>query len=436
MDTGARPETRRSMRHALLGGAATACMLVFGVGGWAATAQLAGAVIAPGTVVVDTNVKKVQHPTGGIVSELLVREGQVVQAGDVVVRLDDTITRANLGVVRKSLDELEARQARLEAERDGLGEIAFPGELLTRMDHPDVARAVGGERRLLELRRTSRAGQTMQLRERIGQLREEIQGMSMQLAAKARESELIAIELDGVRDLYRKNLVTLQRVTALERDAARITGERGQLTAAQAQAKGRISEIELQILNIDNELRSEVARELRDVQAKIVELVERRVAAEDGLKRVDIRAPQTGAVHQLAVHTVGGVVTPGEALMLIVPRSDELTVEARVMPQDIDQVRVGQAAVLRLSAFNQRTTPEIGGEVSRVSADISTDQRTGMSFYTIRVALPPAELAKLGGLKLAPGMPVEAFVRTGDRTALTYFTKPLMDGINRAFREE
>ncbi len=260
--------------------------------------------------------------------------------------------------------------------------------------------------------------------------------MSMQLAAKARESELIAIELDGVRDLYRKNLVTLQRVTALERDAARITGERGQLTAAQAQAKGRISEIELQILNIDNELRSEVARELRDVQAKIVELVERRVAAEDGLKRVDIRAPQTGAVHQLAVHTVGGVVTPGEALMLIVPRSDELTVEARVMPQDIDQVRVGQAAVLRLSAFNQRTTPEIGGEVSRVSADISTDQRTGMSFYTIRVALPPAELAKLGGLKLAPGMPVEAFVRTGDRTALTYFTKPLMDGINRAFREE
>ncbi|HYF53143.1 MAG TPA: HlyD family type I secretion periplasmic adaptor subunit [Salinarimonas sp.] len=431
-----RTGAQRSIRRHVVGGIAIVGVLVFGVGGWAATAQLAGAVIAPGTVVVDTNVKKVQHPTGGIVSELLVREGQVVQAGDVVVRLDDTITRANLGVVRKSLDELEARQARLEAERDGLGEIAFPGELLTRMDHPDVARAVGGERRLLELRRTSRAGQTMQLRERIGQLREEIQGMSMQLAAKARESELIAIELDGVRDLYRKNLVTLQRVTALERDAARITGERGQLTAAQAQAKGRISEIELQILNIDNELRSEVARELRDVQAKIVELVERRVAAEDGLKRVDIRAPQTGAVHQLAVHTVGGVVTPGEALMLIVPRSDELTVEARVMPQDIDQVRVGQAAVLRLSAFNQRTTPEIGGEVSRVSADISTDQRTGMSFYTIRVALPPAELAKLGGLKLAPGMPVEAFVRTGDRTALTYFTKPLMDGINRAFREE
>ncbi len=432
----ARTHAQRSIRRHLVGGLATTALLVFGLGGWAATAQLAGAVIAPGQVVVDSNVKKVQHPTGGIVSELLVREGQVVQAGDVVVRLDDTITRANLGVVRKSLDELEARQARLEAERDGLGEIAFPGELLTRMDHPDVARAVGGERRLLELRRTSRAGQTMQLRERIGQLREEIQGMSMQLAAKARESELIAIELDGVRDLYRKNLVTLQRVTALERDAARITGERGQLTAAQAQAKGRISEIELQILNIDNELRSEVARELRDVQAKIVELVERRVAAEDGLKRVDIRAPQTGAVHQLAVHTVGGVVTPGEALMLIVPRSDELTVEARVMPQDIDQVRVGQAAVLRLSAFNQRTTPEIGGEVSRVSADISTDQRTGMSFYTIRVALPPAELAKLGGLKLAPGMPVEAFVRTGDRTALTYFTKPLMDGINRAFREE
>jgi len=387
-------------------------------------------------VVVDSNVKKVQHPTGGIVSELLVREGQIVQEGEVVIRLDQTITRANLGVVTKSLDEFTARQARLEAERDGDEAIDFPQTLLARADNPDVERAVTGERRLFELRRKSRAGQKAQLRERVGQLEEEIQGMAMQLASKAREAELIATELEGVRDLYRKNLVTLQRVTALERDAVRIQGERGQLTAAQAGAKGRISEIEVQILQVDQELRSEVARELREVQARMGELSERRVAAEDQLRRVDIRAPQAGMVHQLAVHTVGGVVKPGEDLMLVVPKADELTIEARVMPQDIDQVRLGQTAVLRLSAFNQRTTPELEGRVSRISADITTDQRTGMTFYTIRIALDPAELAKLGTLRLSPGMPVEAFVRTADRTALSYFTKPLMDNVNRAFREE
>ncbi len=427
---------QRSIRRHLLVGISVFGFLVFGVGGWAATAQLAGAVIAPGTIVVDTNVKKVQHPTGGIVSELLVHEGSVVEAGQVVVRLDETVTRANLAVVRKSLDELTARLSRLEAERDGSETVDFPDDLLARVDNPDVGRAVNGERTLFELRRTSRAGQKSQLRERIGQLTEEIQGMTLQIAAKRRERELIGNELDGVRDLYRKNLVTVQRVTALERDAVRIDGEHGQLSAARAQAKGRISEIELQILQVDQELRSEVARELRDIQSKMVELVERRVAAEDQLKRVEIRSPQTGRVHQLAVHTVGGVVSPGEPLMLVVPKSDELTIEARVAPQDIDQVRLGQSAVLRLSAFNQRTTPEIFGEVSRISADISTDARTGLSHYTIRIGLPSEEIAKLNGLTLTPGMPVEAFVRTGDRTALTYFTKPLMDQVNRAFRED
>jgi HlyD family secretion protein len=431
-----RTQAQRSIRRHLTASVAVAGLLVFGLGGWAATAQISGAVIAPGVVVVDSNVKKVQHPTGGIVAELLVREGELVKEGGVVVRLDETVTRANLAVVKKSLDELAARQARLEAERDGDETVAFPDELVARVGDADVGRAVNGERTLFNLRRTSRAGQKSQLRERIGQLQEEIQGMSTQIAAKKREGELIATELEGVRDLYRKNLVTLQRVTILERDAVRIEGEHGQLQAARAQAKGRISEIELQILQVDQELRSEVARELRDIQSKMVELVERRVAAEDQLKRVEIRAPQTGRVHQLAVHTVGGVVSPGEPLMLVVPKSDELTIEARVAPQDIDQVRLGQSAVLRLSAFNQRTTPEIFGEVSRISADISTDARTGLSHYTIRIGLPSEEIAKLNGLTLTPGMPVEAFVRTGDRTALTYFTKPLMDQVNRAFRED
>jgi HlyD family secretion protein len=429
-------QAQRSIRRHLLAGLSITGILVFGVGGWAATAEISGAVIAPGVVVVDSNVKKVQHSTGGIVAELLVREGALVKEGEVVVRLDETVTRANLAVVKKSLDELMARQARLEAERDGDETIAFPDDLLARVENNDVGRAVTGERTLFNLRRTSRAGQTSQLRERIGQLQEQVQGMTMQIAAKRREAELIAKELEGVRDLYRKNLVTLQRVTILERDAVRIEGEHGQLVSSRAQAAGRISETELQILQVDQDLRSEVAKELREIQSKMVELVERRVAAEDQLKRVEIRSPQTGRVHQLAIHTVGGVVSPGEPMMLVVPKSDDLTIEARVAPQDIDQIRVKQSAVLRLSAFNQRTTPEIFGEVTRISPDITTDQRTGISYYTIRIGMPPAELAKIEGLTLTPGMPVEAFVRTADRTALTYFTKPLMDHVNRAFREQ
>jgi membrane fusion protein, type I secretion system len=291
-----------------------------------------------------------------------------------------------------------------------------------------------GERNLFEFRRSARAGQKAQLRERIAQLKEEIQGLTGQVAAKKRETELIGQELEGVRDLWRKNLVQIQRVTALERDAARLEGERGQLIAATAQAKGKISEIELQILQIDQDLRSEVAKDLREVQGKIAELVERKVAAEDQLKRIDIRAPQDGMVHQSTVHTVGGVITPGEAIMLIVPEADALTVEAKLAPQDIDQVRVGQTAALRFSAFSQRTTPELDGVVSRVSADLTTDQRTGAAYYVVRITLSDSEIARLGGLRLVPGMPVEAFIKTGERTVLSYVMKPFTDQINRSFR--
>ena len=425
---------QRSIQRHLLGGLAVVALLAGGVGGLAATTELSGAVIAPGSLVVDSNVKKVQHPTGGVVGELRVRDGDKVQAGDIVVRLDETITQANLAIVVKSLNELQARLARLEAERDNVDSIRFPAELLARASDPDAARSMTGERNLFEFRRSARAGQKAQLRERIAQLKEEIQGLSGQVAAKKRETELIGQELEGVRDLWRKNLVQIQRVTALERDAARLEGERGQLIAATAQAKGKISEIELQILQIDQELRSEVAKDLREAQGKIAELVERKVAAEDQLKRIDIRAPQNGMVHQSTVHTVGGVITAGEAIMLIVPEADVLTVEAKLAPQDIDQVRVGQSAALRFSAFNQRTTPELNGVVSRVSADLTTDQRTGAAYYVVRITLSESEIGRLDGLRLVPGMPVEAFIRTGERTVLSYVTKPFTDQINRAFR--
>ncbi len=425
---------QRSIRSHLLGGLAVVALLAGGVGGLAATTELSGAVIAPGSLVVDSNVKKVQHPTGGVVGELRARDGDKVKAGDIVVRLDETITQANLAIVVKSLNELQSRLARLEAERDNVDTIVFPAELLARADDPELARSMTGERNLFEFRKSARAGQKAQLRERIAQLKEEIQGLTGQVAAKKRETELIGQELEGVRDLWRKNLVQIQRVTALERDAARLEGERGQLIASTAQAKGKISEIELQILQIDQDLRSEVAKDLREVQGKIAELVERKVAAEDQLKRIDIRAPQDGMVHQSTVHTVGGVITPGAAIMLIVPEADALTVEAKLAPQDIDQVRVGQTAALRFSAFSQRTTPELDGVVSRVSADLTTDQRTGAAYFVVRITLSDSEIARLGGLRLVPGMPVEAFIRTGERTVLSYVMKPFTDQITRSFR--
>lgn len=428
-------DARRSIRRHLVAGAAAMVVLIGGIGGWAATTELSGAVVAPGVLVVDTNVKKVQHPTGGVVGDLRVRDGDRVRAGDVVVRLDETITQANLAIVVKGLDELRARQARLEAERDGAAEVTFVPELLARASEPEVGRLIAGERKLFATRRAGREGQKAQLMERIGQLKEQIHGLNEQIAAKKREIEFIGKELVGVRELWRQNLVQIQRVTALERDGARLDGESGGLISSVAQTKGRITETELQIIQIDQDLRTEVGKELADIRGKVAELVERKVTAEDQLKRIDIRAPQDGVVHQLAVHTVGGVIGPAEAIMLIVPAADLLEVESKINPQDIDQVRIGQPAVLRFSAFNQRTTPEVNGVVSRVSADLTSDQRTGASYYTVRIALTPEELSRLNALKLIPGMPVEAFVRTGERTVLSYLTKPLTDNMSKAFRE-
>ena len=428
--------TRRSMRRHLLVAVVVVCILVIGVGGWGTTAVISGAVVASGSLVVDSNVKKVQHPTGGIVGELRVRDGDHVHAGDIVVRLDETITRANLAIVSKGLDELMARKARLESERDGWDTIVFPAQLVAGASDPDRAAAMDSERKLFNLRKTARSGQKAQLRERVAQLGEEIAGLTAQQNSKSKEISLVERELAGVRDLWSKNLVQINRLTALEREAARLDGERGQLVAAAAQAKGKVAETALQILQIDQDIASEVAKELREVDGKIGEFVERKVTAEDQLKRIDVRAPQDGTVFQLAVHTVGGVITAGDPIMLIVPEADNLAVEVKVNPQDIDQLQLNQKAILRFTSFNARTTPEIEGVVTRISADISTDQRTGQSYYTLRISLPPEQVQHLGDVKLLPGMPVEAFVQTGDRTMLSYLMKPLHDQFVRAFREK
>ncbi len=428
--------TSASIRAHIIVGTALVGFLIVGFGGWAATADIAGALIAPGSVVVDSNVKKVQHPTGGVVGEVRVRDGDRVKAGDIVVRLDETVTRANLSIVNKGLNELLTRKARLAAERDGTETIKIPAEFVGRESRPDIADLLAGEGRLLELRRNARTGQKAQLRQRVFQLQEEIAGLTAQHDAKVKEIALIKRELEGVKELWEKKLIQMNRLTQLERETTRLEGERGQLMAAIAQAKGKMTETDLQIIQIDQDLSSEVAKEMREIEGKIGEFVERKITAEDQLKRIEIRAPQDGFVFQSAVHTVGGVVTAGDTIMLIVPEADNLTVEAKVEPKDIDQLQLGQRVVLRFSTFNQRTTPEISGAVSRISADTTLDERTGLSHYVIRVAMPAEEVARLGEVKLTPGMPVEAFVQTGDRTMLSYLMKPLADQLNRAFREK
>jgi HlyD family secretion protein len=384
---------------------------------------------------VESNVKKVQHPSGGVAKTLLVEEGARVNKNDLLIRMDETVAQANLSAVTKSLWELEARRARLQAERDGDQEVVFP-EALTSLSDPAAQAIVSGERRFFQLRHDASEGQKRQLNEQVSQLTEEIGGMQDQLTAKKQESELVTKELVGVEQLWEQRLVSLSRLSALQRDAARLLGERGQLTASIAQAKGKISETELKILQIDQDFRSTVAKELADVRAKYAETFEKQVTARDQTEKLEVRAPQAGVIHDLAIHTQGGVIAAGETIMTIVPDSDSLIVETRVAPQDIDQVKLGQRAVLRFTNFNARTTPEIDGEISRIGADISRDDKTSPTYFTVRITIPPEQMAKLGKARLLPGMPVEVFVPTSERSLLSYLMKPLADQVHRAFREK
>ncbi|MCW5733125.1 MAG: HlyD family type I secretion periplasmic adaptor subunit [Enhydrobacter sp.] len=430
---------RAVIRKLNIAGFAVMIVMVGGFGGWAATAELSGAVVTSGTLVVESAVKKVQHPTGGVVGELLVKQGAAVEAGQIVMRLDDTVTRSTLGVVRSQLDELMAREARLLAEREGADAVDMPAELTARRGEKAVNSAVAGELKLFEARRTGRSGQRSQLRERIGQSREEIVGLSALQQAKEREIAHIDDELIGVNELWKKQLVPMSRLKMLEREKARLEGERGQYIADIARARGKISETELQILQLDQDFMTEVLKDLRDSQGRIAELKERLTAAEDQLKRIDIRAPQAGVVHQLSVHTVGGVIAAGDTVMQIVPDGDNLVVEAKVAPQDIDQIEAGAAAHVRIMAGNQRTAPDLNATVTLVSADLTHDPpsgaQPGAAYYLIRLSLPPAEIRKLDGLKLVPGMPAEVYVQTYARTPLEYLLKPLHDQIARTFRE-
>ncbi len=424
-----------SIRRNLAVGNALVLLIAGGVGGWAATTRISGAVVASGTLVASSNVKLVQHPTGGIIGQILARNGDHVVVGQVLARLDDTMTRATFAIIEKSIIEMTVRKARLEAERDGRAVIEVPVKLAARSAEPDFMSALEGEKKLFVLRRSARDGQREQLGKRIEQLNEEISGLGAQRSAKAREIELIGRDLKGARDLFAQNLMPITKMTALEREATRLDGEHGQILSSLAQVKGKISETELQIIQIQRDLGTEVGRELRDIDAKLGEFVERRVAAEDQFQRVNIRAPQNGIVFQSTAHTVGGVIQPGEKIMSIVPDEESLTVEAKISPNDIDQLHFNQHTGLRFSAFNQQTTPELDGKICQIAADATVDGPGGSSYFAVRISMLSAEVAKLGNVRLVPGMPVEVFIKTGDRTVLSYIVKPLSDQIERAFRE-
>jgi HlyD family secretion protein len=415
-------------------------LLVFGgFGGWAATAQLSGAVISQGVIVVESRVKKVQHSTGGIVGELLVHEGDPVEAGQVVMRLDDTMTRATLGMVRSQLDALLAREARLLAEQEGAEQIAFPADLLARLDEAIVGTAIRGEQKLMEARADGRRSLKSQLRERIVQTGAEIQGLVAQQVSKEDEIKLINEELVGVTELWDKQLISISRMMLLQRDKVRLEGLRGQNISDIARARARISETELQATQGDQDFLNDILKDLRDAQGKIADLQERLTAAQDQLRRIEIRAPQAGVIYQLSVYTVGGVIAPGETVMQIVPRADELVVEAKVSPQDIDQIAIGTAAVLHLHAGNQRTMPDLGARVTMISADLTREQgpggQTGPSYFLVRMALEADVASKLGDLHIIPGMMVDAFIQTYARTPLQYLLKPLQEHMSRTFRE-
>lgn len=421
------------LRGRVLMGSVLAALLLAGVGGWAASAKISGAVISNGTVLVAENVKVIQHPDGGIVRAINVKKGQVVGAGDVLLRLDDVQIRTEQAILSGQRTELIARQARLIAERDASDQIAFPADFAS--SYHDAVAMMQGEQKLFDSTARNRRSQQEQLKLQIDQLNEEVAGLQFQAEALASEIALAQQERDRMGALSEKGLIETARINVADRELARMRGSQGELMASIARSSARISEVNLRILSIDDLAYTEAQRELRGVDANIAELDKRLAEVSERLARTLIRAPVGGTVNELSVTTLGGVIGPAERLLTIVPNDAELQIDFRVAINDIDQIMVGQDAKLRFSAFDQRTTPEIPAVVSRVSAAATTDPQTGQSYY-VATAEVTGDLSLLGDRGLIPGMPVDVFVQTREKVAIAYFIKPFTDQIERAFKED
>ena len=418
-------------------GAFCVLLLAGGLGGWAATAKLKGAVVSGGHLRVESQRQVVQHLDGGVVGEILVREGALVDAGEVLIRLDGTALRSELAVLESQLYELIARRGRLVAEQTDGGAITFDSELLAAAEsNPELRALIDGQRALFEARLRTMEREVEVMQERQDQIREQIIGSTAEIDSLKRQSELIEEELVGQRTLLEKGLAQTSTVLALEREAARLAGQRGQKVAQTAQLKGQISELEIESLRMMATRREEAITTLRDLGFRELELKEQRIALNERLARLDVRAPLGGIVLDMTVFALKSVVRAAEPILYIVPSDSELVVDAQIIPIDIDSVRAGQEAVLTFSAFNTRTTPQLLGTVSKISPDAFTDEQTNRSYYRAEVLLREGELAKLEGQELIAGMPVDVFIQTGERTPFNYLVKPITDYFNRAMREQ
>ncbi|MDZ7926346.1 MAG: HlyD family type I secretion periplasmic adaptor subunit [Agrobacterium sp.] len=410
--------------------------LLFGLGGWAALAKLSGAVVASGRVVVEGNSKKIQHLSGGIVSQINVAEGDTVEAGQVLLRLSGTIVQANLSIVENTLAQLYARRARLRAEIAEAPSFTAPEDLAALTNSKAAQTFIDSEKNLFNSRRSALIGMKKQLVTRKDQLADEARGMDVQVAATNNELTIVREDVSKTQELYAKGLVTLQRLNLLKRQLSNLEGQQGQYMAARAQTVGKLSEMDLQSLQLDEDRKSEVTKDLTSIEATVAEYEERLAATRDQLDRLDIRSPIAGRIYQLSVHNINGVIQPGEVLMLVVPAKEDLAIDANVAPNDIDQIYVGQPVTIRFTAFNQSTTPDVSAEVAVVAPDLQTDSRTGASFYALRIKPSKTGMEHIPGGRLYPGMPAEVFIQTSERSVLSYFVKPFQDRLKKTFLQE
>lgn len=426
-----------SVRSPLIVGFLAVALLVGGFGAWATLTEIAGAIVTSGKVEVDQNRQVVQHPDGGVIAELLVDEGDFVDQDQLLIKLDPTELSSRLAITEGQLFEIMARRGRLQAEQDGSSAINFEDELLSAAARSDDVQAmIDGQLRLLEARDLSIDRQKEQLGKRKSQILSQIDGVNAQHEALQQQLSLIEEELASQRKLLERGLAQASRVLNLQREQARLSGQVGELVAQVAQSQGRITETDIEILRLESTRREEAVTQLRDLQYRELELAETRRALLTQLSRMDVRAPVSGIVYGLQFYTPRSVVRPADPVLYLVPQDRPLVIATQVDTIHIDQVYPGQAVTLRFPALDQRTTPELSGQVSQVSADAFTDDASGLSYYRAEISVAPAELSQLPeGVTLVPGMPVEAYIRTADRTPLAYLVKPLTDYFAKAFRE-
>ena len=411
-------------------------LLVGVIGYWSVTARIAGAGISSGMIQVESNRQVVQHPDGGVVGEILAKDGDTVEAGQVLLRLDDTLMASELTVIEDQLDEIAARKLRFTAERDDADRLSIPTDLSDRAAaDPDLAAMIAAERQLFEARRSTLGNTFDQLEEQILQTGNQIKGAEAQLEAQQAQLELIAEERSNADSLLERGLAQASRVSALRREEAQLKGQSGALTAQIAQLQGRIAALRIEKLRLATTRQEEALSALRDLSSQEVERAERARALRERLSRMELRAPVSGVVWGSRVFARQSVVTPADPVLYIIPQDQPLVVAARIEAIHIDQVHVGQEVALRFTAFDQRMTPEIIGQVARLSADVFQDEVTGVSYYSAEMLPHEEELEKLGQQQLLPGMPVEAYIKTAERSPLSYLAKPLTDYFNKAFRE-